>query len=304
MARTARGSVDGDRGTTSRCPGRGRRRAAATTKVSTRLGVRPRRRFVHLRWAFENFRQNTSLHERCRSDAINVKDGGSDVADAHWHAHDSHAPFDSRPHGDEQTRDVIAILEIVLGDDRRSSGVIPMCVTGFDFAEWLKAQRAWELDPLNVHARVGLGIALYIARRYDEAVKSLRETVMMAPHREAHFILGVAYQHGGNLPAAIAELEKAVKFLDRDPLHVAALGNAEACAGHMERARELLAELVRRSAKEYVTPSSRRPPMLMDSSVFPRFRSVPTSSLRNTQASRTGLRKTSKLLSALRSMST
>lgn len=117
-----------------------------------------------------------------------------------------------------------------------------------------QAQRAWELDPLNVHARVGLGIALYIARRYDEAVKSLHETVMMAPDSEGHFILGVAYQHGGNLPAAIAELEKTVKFEDHNPVYAAALGNAEASAGHTVRARELLAELVRRSAKEYVTP--------------------------------------------------
>jgi len=118
-----------------------------------------------------------------------------------------------------------------------------------------EARRAWELDPLSVWASGMLGAAYYIARRYDQAISQLRETAGLDPQRGAsRFLLGIAYQHNGDLRHAIPELEKTVELSRRNPLHVAALGNAYAVAGRRAEAQRLLAELVRRSAREYVTP--------------------------------------------------
>jgi TolB-like protein/DNA-binding winged helix-turn-helix (wHTH) protein/Flp pilus assembly protein TadD len=118
-----------------------------------------------------------------------------------------------------------------------------------------EARRSWELDPFSVWASHIVGGAYYDARQYDQAISQLRGTISLDPHRAlSRFKLGAAYQHKGDLRQAIAELEKAVEFSRRGPLYVAALANAYAAAGRRADAEKLLAELVRRSAHEYVTP--------------------------------------------------
>ncbi len=63
----------------------------------------------------------------------------SDVEEAHGQSHHTDALLDARPHGDKQARHIVAILEVVLGDDRRSSRVVQMCEGRFYLAEWLDA---------------------------------------------------------------------------------------------------------------------------------------------------------------------
>ncbi|MBZ5516493.1 MAG: protein kinase [Acidobacteriia bacterium] len=97
-----------------------------------------------------------------------------------------------------------------------------------------EAQRAQQLDPLSPIIRVGLatfGGYLY-ARRYDEAIRQLRDTVSLFPEFFlAYGSLGEAYVAKGMYQEAIAAYQKARSLSGASPAEVAALGQAYAKGG-------------------------------------------------------------------------
>ena len=51
------------------------------------------------------------------------------------------------------------------------------------------------LNPLSVVIRTHLGLMFYQARRYDEAIAQLTQTLEMEPEfAAAHYFLGLAYE--------------------------------------------------------------------------------------------------------------
>ena len=68
----------------------------------------------------------------------------------------------------------------------------------------------------------------------------------------AHLILGRVYTQRGQLPEALAELQKAKQAESREPDITASLGLAYALAGKEVEARRILAELEDQSKREYV----------------------------------------------------
>ena len=104
-------------------------------------------------------------------------------------------------------------------------------------------KRAIELDPLSPIMNADLGLTLYFARHYDEAVVQLRKPLVLDPtFAYALYNLGMVLQSKGDLPGAIAQYEKAKQFSD-DP-HISALsGAAKALAGDKNAALQTLTDL-------------------------------------------------------------
>jgi len=114
-------------------------------------------------------------------------------------------------------------------------------------------RRAQELDPL-AH-RSDIVTALLRAGRYEEAVVGAEEAIALDPAGDrTRATLGWAYFLSGRHDDGLAELERAVLVSQRNPLWLSQLGEAYALAGRTSQAREVLAELERRSSTEYVSP--------------------------------------------------
>ena len=131
------------------------------------------------------------------------------------------------------------------------------------FAKWLLCQgrtdealawvqRARELDPLGGAGSTPLGgpaitngFILFHARRYDEAIRELRND------DPDHWILGLALIANGQADQAIPVLEKALGT-DRNPAVMGVLVRAYAQAGRRREALRLLDELKRRQQTTYV----------------------------------------------------
>jgi TolB-like protein/DNA-binding winged helix-turn-helix (wHTH) protein/tetratricopeptide (TPR) repeat protein len=113
-------------------------------------------------------------------------------------------------------------------------------------------QRARELDPLGGAGTTPLGGAaltngfiLFHARRYDEAIRELRND------DPDHWILGLALIANGQPDEAITVLEKALGT-DRNPAVMGVLVRAYAHAGRRSEALRLVDELKRRQQTSYV----------------------------------------------------
>src|SRR5271156_1976806 len=75
------------------------------------------------------------------------------------------------------------------------------------------------LDPLSLIINVAIGWANYIARRYNEALEQLLQTVDLDPNYPVtHWILGVLYTITGRYGSAISEGEKAVSLSGGSPM--------------------------------------------------------------------------------------
>ena len=119
-----------------------------------------------------------------------------------------------------------------------------------------EGKRAIELDPLSPIVNSDLGVNLFYARRYDEAIAQLRKTVEIDPtFYYAHVVLAEALQLKGNVPAAIAEYERAQQLSDSLRPRVL-LAVAKAQLGDKEAAARMLAELADLRRHRYVSAYS------------------------------------------------
>jgi TolB-like protein len=113
-------------------------------------------------------------------------------------------------------------------------------------------KRALELDPVSPIISVTLGAAYKNARRNDEAIAQLRDTVGMHPEFYwAHRFLGLALELKGATGEAIAEYHKAFELND-DPVVLALLAHAEVSIGKQNEARQILGELTEEAKTRYV----------------------------------------------------
>jgi len=115
-----------------------------------------------------------------------------------------------------------------------------------------EGKRALELDPASPIISASLGPIYKNARRYDEAIAQLRDTVEMHPEFYwAHRFLGVALELKGATAEAIAEYQRAFELND-DPVVLALLAHAEARIGKQNEARQILARLTEEAKTRYV----------------------------------------------------
>jgi serine/threonine-protein kinase len=113
-------------------------------------------------------------------------------------------------------------------------------------------KRALELDPVSPIINADLGTVYTLARRYDEAIAQLRNTVETYPDFYwGHRFLGWALELNAASGEAIAEYHKAFELND-DPVVLAMLAHAEAGIGKQSEARHILAQLTQEAKARYV----------------------------------------------------
>ena len=116
------------------------------------------------------------------------------------------------------------------------------------------AREALINDSLNPDARAALAMMLYFNREYDAAIAAMQRAISQAPDRaQQHGGLGRAYAAKQDYPAAIRELEQAIRLSGGAPVYAAELARVHAAAGNPARGRELLAELQARAKRGEVT---------------------------------------------------
>jgi len=92
-----------------------------------------------------------------------------------------------------------------------------------------------------------------VARRYDEAIAQLRNTLETDPDFYwAHRQLGLSLELNGAPGDAIVEYQKASKLND-DPRVLAFIGHAQASIGRQTEAREILAQLTDAGKTRYIS---------------------------------------------------
>jgi DNA-binding winged helix-turn-helix (wHTH) protein/TolB-like protein/tetratricopeptide (TPR) repeat protein len=120
------------------------------------------------------------------------------------------------------------------------------------FDEALSYMRAaQELEPEQKAFSANIGNVLYHAHRYDEAIRQLQHTVAMDENFElALAFLGRAYLRKGDASHALEFFKRR-----RSPLYGrdGDMVQAYVAAGQETRARELLAEMLKRASTEYVS---------------------------------------------------
>jgi TolB-like protein/Flp pilus assembly protein TadD len=136
----------------------------------------------------------------------------------------------------------------------------------FWFGEYLQAmgrneegfaqsRQAIALDPLNAGPIAELGTQFYMARQYDDAIRTFQRAFEVEPdYAWARDGLGWVYAERKMYREAIAELEKAVELSNRNDEALARLGKVLGNSGRKQESRKLLGELVERSKRRYVSP--------------------------------------------------
>jgi len=117
-----------------------------------------------------------------------------------------------------------------------------------------EATRALEINPVGSWSTVGLGIAYYVGRNYDEALSQLQKALRLnpAPRREMPLYLAWIYREKGLYKDAIKEILGIDNPDSFPPAIVGHLGNTYARAGNKAEAQKILRRLIAKSAKEHV----------------------------------------------------
>jgi tetratricopeptide (TPR) repeat protein len=115
---------------------------------------------------------------------------------------------------------------------------------------------ARELDPLSLAGAASAGLHAYYARRYEKAVEALVRAIELDDRFAfAQFVLGLAYTEMSEYDGAMKALSAAIALSPTSPEILAGMGYAAARAGHAERARAVLNELLAASERRYVSKS-------------------------------------------------
>jgi len=118
-----------------------------------------------------------------------------------------------------------------------------------------KMKSSHELDPLSLIISVAIGWALYMARRYDEAIEQLLRTVELDPNYPVtYWILGLLYRITERHDLAITAGEKGVSLSGGSPMIRAALAHTYGISGRTGEARKVLDELTTLAKQKYVAP--------------------------------------------------
>jgi DNA-binding winged helix-turn-helix (wHTH) protein/tetratricopeptide (TPR) repeat protein len=118
-----------------------------------------------------------------------------------------------------------------------------------------EALSAHDIDPLSLVHSADVGFMLYYARRYDEAIDRLLNTVEMDPDFWIpHHLLGQAYTQKEMHEQALAEAIEAARLCGKGPLSVLLLGHAYAAAGKRSEAWGVLDKLKELAKHRYFSP--------------------------------------------------
>jgi tetratricopeptide (TPR) repeat protein len=108
-------------------------------------------------------------------------------------------------------------------------------------------RRALEIDPFSSRFATGLGYALYLARRYDEAIEESLKTPFEvdSAYHQVYWRLGLSYAQKGVYSEAFSMLEKALVLSGEMPLAKGSLAYVHAKSGNRAEAYRVLDEISR-----------------------------------------------------------
>jgi DNA-binding winged helix-turn-helix (wHTH) protein/TolB-like protein/tetratricopeptide (TPR) repeat protein len=130
-----------------------------------------------------------------------------------------------------------------------------LCLTGRFDEGFEELGRANELEPLSTTIRADIGVALYRARRYAEAIEQLKSTIGQDPTSWiAHFYLALAYEARAMYDEAVAEALSSRKLSGQFEDSVPSLKNAYARGGWKAFLEQYLAVMREHSVNGYVPP--------------------------------------------------
>lgn len=110
-------------------------------------------------------------------------------------------------------------------------------------------RRSVAIDPIDLVVRSQLCRALYLTRRYDEAVATGRSLLQMDPNMSAaHQFVGQSLSELGRHGEALPALEQAVALAPGNSERIAALAHGYALAGRVAEARKRMTQLQAPSA--------------------------------------------------------
>jgi tetratricopeptide (TPR) repeat protein len=113
-----------------------------------------------------------------------------------------------------------------------------------------------DIDPLSIQYRKGAPYILFLARRYDDAIAEYRRLIEIAPDfTQAQHELGLTYEQKGMYQEAFNQLQKASVMPENHGRTMirANIGHLYAVWGKPAEARQVLAELLRKSEQSYVS---------------------------------------------------
>jgi eukaryotic-like serine/threonine-protein kinase len=116
------------------------------------------------------------------------------------------------------------------------------------------AKHAQELDPTSLLNSSNLGLELYLARRYDEAVDQLRKTLEMdANYFPTHVWLAQAYVQKSMYEQALQEAQKSALLSNNSTNAQAALAISYAALGNTKEATKILRTLEAAAKSRYIS---------------------------------------------------
>jgi serine/threonine protein kinase/tetratricopeptide (TPR) repeat protein len=119
----------------------------------------------------------------------------------------------------------------------------------------VQAKQAAELDPLSGYAATILAFAYYIAGKTTEAIQIARHAMELDPESVlAPLSLAFALHSQGQHKEALAVTQAGLAMPGRHPMFMAELAATYADWGKPSEAKSVHAELLARSAREYVSP--------------------------------------------------
>lgn len=114
--------------------------------------------------------------------------------------------------------------------------------------------RARKLDPTSLAINTDVAVTLFYARRYDEAVEQLRETLELEPgFFYALLVLGWIYEQQGRYAEALNAFERAGTADPLSPEVATSMGRTHAAAGRSDDARQSLSRVMELATRRYVS---------------------------------------------------
>jgi serine/threonine protein kinase/tetratricopeptide (TPR) repeat protein len=115
-------------------------------------------------------------------------------------------------------------------------------------------ERAREISPQSPVIATAVANVLFLAGRFDDAIAQCHKALALDPGgAAAHTILRWAYEKKGMVPEALAAFDQERVFAGDTPTTRAKRAHVLAATGHIEQAREILAEIIRERNEKWVT---------------------------------------------------
>jgi len=120
-------------------------------------------------------------------------------------------------------------------------------------------KKAVWLDPLSPIVNVEMGVTLFYARKYDQAILELHKTLELDPNLiAAHWVLVNAYEQKAMYPEAVVEFQRLAAVMRFEPGFVASIHQAYVTAGvsgYWQKRLDVLKELAKHGVVNFSEPA-------------------------------------------------